>query len=618
MRRGGRKLIGQMLIERGLITQDQLDQALEAQKQSTQLIGEILVDLGFVQRQPVYEALAEQLRVPFVNLATDAPDPKVVGLLDKDTAKRLKSLPFARGDGTIRVAMAEPEDVMAHDDLKMRLQVNIEPLLADPADLAKAIDRAYKEGGGGAGAAAAAPAAAPVAPRPRGPQQPPGAGAKAADRFGMGDMAALAESIKDSGILGADTADDEDAEQRIETDRVADVADEAPIIRIAKVVIQKAVMERASDIHIEPARNGVRIRYRIDGVLHEVMRLPKYVHAPLLSRFKIMSGMNIAERRVPQDGRIHIRHAGKDYDLRSSVIPTTNGEKAVMRILDKSSIQVGLESLGLMPDMQARVEKLIVQPNGMILSTGPTGSGKTTTQYSILNRINSVETNIITIEDPVEYELEGISQVHVNRKAGLTFAIALKYFLRQDPDVILVGEIRDLETSEIAVQAALTGHLVLSTLHTNDAPSTVTRMVDMGVEPFLIASSIIASLSQRLARRICQECKEEYTPRRDLLLGFGFDPDAPENREQKFYRGVGCENCRFTGYRGRVGIYELMEMNTEIAELIVKRASAGQIKEAALAAGMVTLAKDGFEKALLGLTNPDDLVRVVFTAGGMG
>lgn len=610
MRRGGRKLIGQMLMERGLITQEQLDQAIEAQKQSTQMIGEILVDLGFVQRQPVFEALAEQMRVPFVNLATQAPDPKVSGLLDKDSAKRMKAIPFARGDGTIKVAMAEPEDVMAHDYLKKTLMVQIEPMLADPVELMKAIERAPKEG------AASAQAAAPAAPRakPQGGATP----AKAStDKFGLGEIEALASQVKDSGMLGGDGAEDEDAEQRIETDKIADVADEAPIIRIAKVVIQRAVSERASDIHIEPARTGVRIRYRIDGILHEVMRLPKYVHAPLISRFKIMSGMNIAERRVPQDGRIHIRHAGKDYDLRASNIPTTNGEKAVMRILDKSSIQVGLESLGLQPTMQARVEKLILQPNGMILSTGPTGSGKTTTQYSILNRINSVETNIITIEDPVEYELEGISQVHVNRKAGLTFAVALKYFLRQDPDIILVGEIRDLETSEIAVQAALTGHLVLSTLHTNDAPSTVTRMVDMGVEPFLIASSIIASMSQRLARRICQECKEEYTPRPDLLLGFGFDPAAPENREQKFYRGVGCDNCRFTGYRGRVGIYELMEMNPEIAELIVKRASSGQIKEAALAAGMITLSKDGFEKAKQGLTNPDDLIRVVFSAGQM-
>ena len=611
MRRGGRKLIGQMLMERGLITQQQLDQAIEAQKQSTQMIGEILIDLGFVQRQPVYEALAEQMRVPFVNLATQAPDPKVSGLLDRDSAKRTKALPIARGDGTIKVAMAEPEDVMAHDFLKKTLMVQIEPMLADPVELMKAIEKAPKEG---AVSAAQQPAPQATAHHPK-PQGGPGVAKPSADQFGLGELESLATQIKDSGMLGASQDEDEDAESRIETDKIADVADEAPIIRIAKVVIQRAVTERASDIHIEPARNGVRIRYRIDGVLHEVMRLPKYVHSPLISRFKIMSGMNIAERRVPQDGRIHIRHAGKDYDLRASNIPTTNGEKAVMRILDKSSIQVGLEQLGLQPQMQARVEKLIVQPNGMILSTGPTGSGKTTTQYSILNRINSVETNIITIEDPVEYELEGISQVHVNRKAGLTFAVALKYFLRQDPDIILVGEIRDLETSEIAVQAALTGHLVLSTLHTNDAPSTVTRMIDMGVEPFLIASAMIASMSQRLARRICPDCKQPYEPRKDLLLGFGFDPDAPENREQKFYRGVGCENCRFTGYRGRVGIYELMEMNPELAELIVKRASAGQIKEAALAAGMITLAKDGFEKAKLGLTNPDDLVRVVFTAG---
>jgi len=359
----------------------------------------------------------------------------------------------------------------------------------------------------------------------------------------------------------------------------------------------------------------VRIRYRIDGVLHEVMQVPKYVHAPLISRFKIMSDMNIAERRVPQDGRIHVRHSEKEFDLRSSVIPTTLGEKFVMRILDKSSVQIGLESLGFDPSMLAELEKLIHQPNGMILSTGPTGSGKTTTQYSILNRINSVEINIITIEEPVEYQLDGIAQVDVNRKAGLTFAVALKYFLRQDPDVILVGEIRDLETSEIAIQAALTGHLVLSTLHTNDAPSTITRLVDMGVEPFLISSSVIASMSQRLARKICENCREPYDPPRDMLMGFGFDPDAPENRDMVFYHGRGCENCRQTGYRGRIGVYELMTMNQEIAELIVKRASAGQIKEAALAAGMVTLQKDGFRKVLKGVTTVEELTRIVFTAG---
>jgi len=410
-------------------------------------------------------------------------------------------------------------------------------------------------------------------------------------------------------------AAEEDAgeDERIDTDRIADVADEAPIIRIAKVVIQRAIQERSSDIHVEPGREGVRVRYRIDGVLHEILTLPKYVHAPLISRLKIMANMNIAERRVPQDGRIHIRHAGEDFDLRVSTIPTTLGEKCVMRILDKRGIMLGLANLGFTTDMMATMEYLVSQPNGMILSTGPTGSGKTTTQYSVLNKINDIETNIITIEDPVEYQIDGISQVHVNRKAGLTFAIALKYFLRQDPDVILVGEIRDLETSEIAIQAALTGHLVLSTLHTNDAPSTVTRMIDMGVEPFLIASSIIASVSQRLARKLCDECKEPYKPPRDQLLGLGFDPDAPENKDVMFYTGQGCSNCRNTGYRGRIGIFEMMTMNTEIRELVVKRASADQVKEAALANGMVTLGMDALNKAISGVTDIDEILRVVST-----
>jgi type IV pilus assembly protein PilB len=286
-----------------------------------------------------------------------------------------------------------------------------------------------------------------------------------------------------------------------------------------------------------------------------------------------------------------------------------------MRILDVQSVMIGLDKLGLYPDHAAIISRLIRQPNGMLLSTGPTGSGKTTTQYAILNTINSVEINILTIEDPVEYQLDGIYQVHVNRKAGLTFAVALKYFLRQDPDVILVGEIRDLETAEIAIQASLTGHLVLSTLHTNDAPSTVTRMVDMGIEPFLISSSVIASISQRLARRICQDCKEPYQPRRDLLLGFGFDPDDPANRDVVFYHGKGCERCRYTGYRGRIAVFEVMEMNAELAELIAKRATHGQIREAALANGMITLAQDGFRKVLDGITTVEDLARVVATAG---
>jgi len=428
------------------------------------------------------------------------------------------------------------------------------------------------------------------------------------------DMDALTEAVGQSrGMVGEE--DPTDSDDRLSMDQIGDMADEAPIIKICKLMMGRAIQERASDIHVEPERRHVRIRYRIDGVLHEIMRVPRYIHAPLISRIKIMSDMNIAEKRVPQDGRIHLRHADNDYDMRVSTIPTTLGEKAVMRILDKTSILLGLDSLGLTAAMQMQLERLIVQPNGMLLSTGPTGSGKTTTQYSVLNKINSVERNIITIEDPVEYQLSGLSQVHVNRKAGLTFAIALKYFLRQDPDVIMVGEIRDLETSEIAIQAALTGHLVLSTLHTNDAPSTMTRLIDMGVEPFLISASVIGALAQRLARKICNECKEPFQPPRDRLLGLGFDPDLPENRDTVFYHGVGCENCRHTGYRGRIGIFELLEINAEIQEMVVRRASQGDIKEAAVANGMVTLLRDGFNKVLQGITDIDELTRVVFTAG---
>ncbi len=601
MRRpGGQKQIGQMLIERGLLTAEQLNQALETQRQTTQLVGEVLVDLGFVEKQALYEALATQMGIPYLEVSPDTIDVGVATLLPKEEAQRYRAVPVGRDpSGGIKVAMAEPGDVMALDSLRVQLQVPVIPALADPDAIQFTISKVYEKG----------------AARPAGAQMRPSAVPSGAGGLGGGvDMQALAESVRESGMLGVgeDTAVDEG---RVETDRIADIADEAPIIKIAKLVIQRAIHERASDIHVEPYQNRVRVRYRIDGVLHDVLQLPKYVHAPLISRFKIMSNMNIAERRVPQDGRIHVRHTDRDFDLRASVIPTTMGEKMVMRILDKSSIQLGLDSLGFSQEMMADIERLIIQPNGMILSTGPTGSGKTTTQYNILNHILSVETNIITIEDPVEYQLDGISQVHVNRKAGLTFAVALKYFLRQDPDIILVGEIRDLETSEIAIQAALTGHLVFSTLHTNDAPSTVTRLTDMGVEPFLISSAVICSLSQRLARRICSSCREEYQPRRDVLLGFGFDPDAPENREVKFYHGRGCENCRGTGYKGRIGIYELLMMNSEIAELIVKRASAGQIREAALAAGMTTLAEDGFSKVLQGITTVDDLQRVVFTAG---
>ncbi|MGD9520270.1 MAG: GspE/PulE family protein, partial [Armatimonadota bacterium] len=385
MRRARRKPLGQMLVEKGLVSAQQLREALEAQRESDLRIGEILVTLGYLDRRALFETLSEQLGVPFVDVEHAHIDSNVANLIPRDLAEKYQCIPIGRGDGTIKVAMAEPGDVMAEDDLRARLQVPIEALLADPESIKAAISATYTE---------AEPAAA------------------AARSFSsdMSDVEALAASVRDSGLLGVQDVQDEASEGQVVTDRVADLAEEAPIIRMAKVLLQRAIQERASDIHVEPERDCLRIRYRIDGVLHEVMRVPKFVHAPLASRFKIMANMNIAEHRVPQDGRIHVRHAGNEYDLRVSCVPTTNGEKVVMRILDVQSVLIGLESLGLEPDHQAIVERLIRQPNGMILSTGPTGSGKTTTQYAILNTINSVEINILTIEDPVEYQLDGIYQ----------------------------------------------------------------------------------------------------------------------------------------------------------------------------------------------------------------
>jgi type IV pilus assembly protein PilB len=374
-----------------------------------------------------------------------------------------------------------------------------------------------------------------------------------------------------------------------------------------------ALKDGASDIHIEPQAKGVRIRYRIDGVLHEQMKVPQYVLNPLISRIKIMAEMNIAERRVPQDGRIKLTMQGKEYDMRVNTCPTVWGEKVVMRVLDRSSVMLGLEQIGLYPETQDQLMDVAHQPNGMLMVCGPTGSGKTTTLYSLLNVVNSIEKNVSTVEDPVEYQLPGLAQVNVNRKAGLTFATVLRAFLRQDPDIIMVGEIRDLETAEIAVQASLTGHLVLSTIHTNDAPSTTQRLSDMGVEPFLISASLTAALAQRLARKICPNCREEYQPQRELLMRFGFDP--LKNPEQKFWRGHGCDNCKQTGFRGRTGIYELMRMNEELQELVVRRSPLSELREAARANGMVTLQEDGFRKCRDGFTTVEEVMRVVFTGG---
>jgi len=379
-------------------------------------------------------------------------------------------------------------------------------------------------------------------------------------------------------------------------------------------LIQQAIADRASDIHVEPQQRAVRVRYRLDGVLMEAMTVPRNLMAPLISRLKIMADMNIAERRVPQDGRIEVRHAGKEFDLRVSSIPTPWGEKIVMRILDKSSVMIGLNKLGFTAENEAKIEELVSQPQGLFLCTGPTGSGKTTTLYSCLNLLNTIGVNIITAEDPIEYQLAGVAQVGMNRKAGLTFATALRAFLRQDPDIMMVGEMRDLETAEIAIESSLTGHMVLSTIHTNDAPSTTLRMIDMGVEPYLIAATLTGVLAQRLGRRVDPDHKEAYEVPAIDLRRFGMNLENPDEMIT-LYRGVPHEDNRMTGYRGRTGFHELMVMNSEIAELVVRRAPVADVRAAAKANGMHELREDGLLKVLAGQTDPQEVMRVVFTAG---
>ncbi len=395
---------------------------------------------------------------------------------------------------------------------------------------------------------------------------------------------------------------------------VKNPSDDTSIIQLAELIVAQAIEFRSSDIHLEPSEDGIRIRYRIDGVLHTAMHIPKSFTAPLTSRFKIMSDMNIAEKRLPQDGRIEIVIQGKSWDLRTSTVPTSFGEKMVMRILDKTSVMIGMENLGFTESNEEIIKKLSAQPNGMILCTGPTGSGKTTTQYALLHHLNRPSVNILTIEDPVEYQLAGITQVQVNRKAGLSFASALRSFLRQDPDIIMIGEMRDLETTQIAVESALTGHLVLSTLHTNDAPSAIMRLVDMGIEPYLISATVIGVLAQRLARKLCSNCKEPWNIKESDLEKWNL-PIVNPNKEHTIYTPKGCERCRGTGYTGRVGLHELMVMNGELAELIVSRTPTHELKQEAVTHGMKQLKEDGLAKILQGYVDPDEVVRVVSTIG---
>jgi type IV pilus assembly protein PilB len=587
--------LGQILVSKGIISETDLRRAVDVVKKSSGTkLDQVLVEQGMASEDQVLEARAESIGTERVKLRDINIDASAVRAVPAHLLTKHNLLPLRKEGNQLVVAMADPTDIIALDDLRMA-GINAKPVLAPAKEIESRLAPFMQQSAPTQESAAAAQEVTPFT-----------GGAE----FGGGSAtdfmsSAVADFEAERGVEHDITATDDD--------NVSALADQAPIIRIVNTIIIKSIEDGASDIHIEPQQRNVRIRYRVDGVLHEMMTVPRYVHAPLVSRAKIMSDMDIAERRKPQDGKIPIRHKNKDYDLRVNMIPTVHGEKCVMRILDKGSVQLGLTKLGLFPDTQAMVEELIMQPYGIILSCGPTGSGKTTTQYSILNKLNTIDRNIVTVEDPVEYQLPGISQVAVNRKAGVTFSTALRAFLRQDPDIMMVGEIRDLETAEIAIEASLTGHLVLSTIHTNDAPQSITRLTDMGIESFLVGASLIGSLAQRLVRKICAECKVAYHPPLEALERFGFRPDP--NNPVTFYRGQGCSTCRETGYKGRVGIYELMTLNSELTELIVKGASAQEIKEAAIANGMRSLQKDGLKKVLAGMTTIEEVMRVVQFVG---
>ena len=585
------------LMQKGYLKQEQLEEASKVQAQTGKDISIILRDLGMVGEREIMEARAQEQGHLFVDLDRFSIESSAVNIVPERLVKLHNAIPVKKDGMTLWVAMENPNNLEAIDQIQLASGCRVRPAIALPAAIEDAIRKNYASSSG-------------VATSEDGGSTTNGAGAAGVSATGnvggRADFRAL--------MAQAQVQRDTDKAATNESEGDEDMADQAPIIKLANALIQQGINDRASDIHVEPQQKSVRIRYRIDGVLMEAMTVPKNLQAPLLSRLKIMAEMNIAERRVPQDGRIEVRTQGQEYDLRVSTIPTPFGEKCVMRILDKGNAMVGLSKLGFTPENQAKIDELISQPNGMFLCTGPTGSGKTTTQYSVLNKLNTVGVNIITVEDPVEYQLNGLAQVQVNKKAGLTFATALRAFLRQDPDIIMVGEMRDLETAEIAIEASLTGHLVLSTLHTNDAPSATIRLVDMGVEPYLISATVIGVLAQRLGRRIDPNHKEPYEVPAIDLRRFGFQFEDPDEMVT-LYRGIPHEDNRMTGYKGRNGLHELMVMNAEIAELVTRRAPVNDLKMAAKAAGMKELREDGLAKVLMGLTDPEEVMRVVFTAG---
>ena len=551
--------LGTALVETGLITPDQLSEAMSIQRESGRSLGRVLIDRDYITERDLVRALAHQIGMPFVDLASIDIDPRAATSISDTITKRHTVLPIGFEDGKLVVAMSDPANVFALDDVRTVTGMDIKPVVSTREDIVAAIQR----------------------------------------------FSSMADEIE---ALGADLAGEDDPSASLA--EIKSVSEEAPIVKFVNLLISQAVNDGASDIHIEPAERDLRVRFRIDGVLHEVMRSPKSIQSGVISRLKIMAEVDIAERRVPQDGRISLAVSGKAIDLRFSTLPTVYGEKVVMRVLDKTSVLLELSDLGFLAENEKRFAEAYTKPYGMILVTGPTGSGKSTTLYATLNVVNSPEVNIITTEDPVEYRLPGINQVQVNRKVGLTFANALRSILRQDPDVVLVGEMRDAETAQIGIEAALTGHLVLSTLHTNDAASALTRLTEMGVEPFLVSSATDCVLAQRLARRVCKKCAEPERPDAHVLKEAGFPDDIVEDRPE-ILKAMGCSSCSNTGYKGRLAIHEVMTVTEEIERLCVARASSDEVKRVAVEQGMKTLREDGLQKVLMGMTTIEEVGRVI-------
>jgi len=576
--------IGELLLKEKRVTPEQLQEALNYQKANGGKLGHNLVKLGYVKDEEITALLSKQYGVPSINLSEFDIDPLVIKLIPGDTAQKYQIIPVSRSGATLTIAMTDPTNVFAMDDIKFMTGYNVEPVVASEAAVVEALAKYYSMKPTAAGGPAlSGPSALEVATK----------ALEELPQLDAGDVEVL-----------------EDLEE-ISVEALARQGEEAPVIRLVNVMLMSAISKGASDIHIEPYEKEMRVRYRIDGVLYNIMAPPMKYRDPIAARVKILAKLDIAEKRLPQDGRIKIRYTDngrqKEIDFRVSCLPTLFGEKIVLRLLDRDKLMLDMTKLGFESESLQKFEAAIERPWGMVLVTGPTGSGKTNTLYSSISRINKPETNIMTAEDPVEFNLPGINQVQIRENIGLNFAAALRSFLRQDPNIILVGEIRDFETAEIAVKAALTGHLVLSTLHTNDAPSTVNRLMNMGIEPFLVASSVNLICAQRLVRRICSNCKEPSPLPPAALAKVGFSPD--DARSIVIHKGAGCEKCNNTGYKGRVGLYEVMDLTDEVKELVLVGASSLELRKKAVEEGMITLRQSGLRKIKDGMTTLEEVLR---------